>query len=133
VRRVLAQNRSQVAAAENEESVEALAADRPDPAFGVRPRLRRPHGSLDHANAVGVEDLVELASELAVPVTDQKPWPDVLLVELHQQIARLLGNPTTVRVGRDPGDPDTPGRQLDEEQNIEPPEEERVDGEEVAL
>src|SRR5712691_4846250 len=122
-----------MSAAENQEPVEALAANRPDPAFGVRPRLRCAHRRLDQANAVGAEDLVELACELAVAVTDQKPRLDVLIAKLHQQVARLLGHPATVRVGRDPGDADAPGRKFDEEQHVEPLEEERVDGEEVAL
>jgi len=63
----------EMAAAENEEPVEALAAHGPDPAFGVRSRLRCPHGRFDHADAFGAEDLVEFARELAVAVTDKEP------------------------------------------------------------
>ena len=79
------------------------------------------------------EDLVELAGELAVSVTDQEPRPDALIVEFHEQVARLLGHPPPVRVRRDPSEMDAPGRELDKEQDIKPFEEERVDGEEVAL
>lgn len=53
--------------------------------------------------------------------------------ELHQQVARLLGHPPAVRVRRDPGEVNTTGRELDEEQSVEPLEEQRVDREEVAL
>src|SRR5206468_4251392 len=71
--------------------------------------------------------------ELAVAITDQELRADALVLELHQQVARLLRHPAAVRVGRDPGQVDTPGRKLDEEQHIEALQEERVDGEEVAL
>jgi hypothetical protein len=58
---------------------------------------------------------------------------DILVVESHQQVARLLGHPRPVRVGRDPREPNAPGRELDEEQDVEPLREHGVDGEEVAL
>src|SRR6478752_7715866 len=92
----------EVAAAEDQQSVEALAANASDPAFGVRSRLRRPHPRLDHPDALGAEDLVELAGELAVAITDQEARTHALVVELHQQVARLLGHPAAVRVGRNP-------------------------------
>jgi hypothetical protein len=68
----------EVAAADDQDPVEALAVHAPDPALGVRSRLRRPDRSLDHADPVGAEDLVELRGELAVPVTDEKPRADTL-------------------------------------------------------
>ncbi len=43
-----------------------------DPALGVCPRPRRPHRRLDHPDAFGAEDLVEVARELPVTVTDQE-------------------------------------------------------------
>src|SRR5262249_61170691 len=78
------------------------------------------------------EDLGAMRSELAVAVTDEKPRPDAFVAQLHQQIARLLGHPAAVRIGRDPGEVDAPARKLDEEQHVEALQEERVDGEEVA-
>jgi hypothetical protein len=53
-----------VAAAEDRQPVKALAAQCPDPAFGMRPRLRRPYWRLDHLDTLGAEDLVEVAAEL---------------------------------------------------------------------
>jgi hypothetical protein len=70
---VCEQDMIEVAAADDQDPVEALAAHAPDPALGVRSHLRRPDRNLDHADAVGAEDLVELRGELAVPVTDEKP------------------------------------------------------------
>jgi hypothetical protein len=123
----------EVAAADDQQPVEALAADAADPPLGMSPRLRRPHRRLDHSDPFGTEDLVELAGELAVSVTDQEPRPDALVVEFHQQVACLLGHPRPIRVRRDPSEVDTPGRELDKEQDIKPLEEERVDGEEIAF
>jgi hypothetical protein len=134
VRRVLAQHGREVSAAEDQEPVEAFAAGASDPALGVRPRLWRAHRRFDHADTFGAEDLVERARELAVTVTDQNPRPTgTLVVELHQQVPRLLSHPASVGVGRDPGQVDAAARHFDEEQDVEPPEKQRVDGEEVAF
>jgi len=75
---------------------------------------------------LGVEDLVELEAELVVTVTDQKQRTDVV-VELHQQVARLLPHPWPVRVRGDPSQGNAPVRKLDKEQHREPFEKERVD------
>src|SRR6266540_1130551 len=96
-------------------------------------RLRRPYRRFDDADAFGAEDLVELAAELAVSITDQEPRPDALVIERHHQVARLLGYPMTVGIGGDPSKANASGRKLDEKQNVEALQEERVDGEEVAL
>src|SRR6266508_1170821 len=95
--------------------------------------LRRPYRRFDDADAFGAEDLVELAAELAVSITDQEPRPDALVIERHHQVARLLGYPMTVGIGGDPSEANASGRKLDEKQNVEALQEERVDGEEVAL
>src|SRR5262249_24655893 len=123
----------EVALAEDQEPVKTLAADASDPALGMRSSLRRPHWRLHHPDARGAEDLVEVAGELAVAVTDEEPRPDALGVELHEQVARLLVHPAAVRVGGDAGEADAPGPELNEEQHVEALQEERVDGEEVAL
>jgi hypothetical protein len=90
-------------AAEDEEPVEAFAADTADPPLGARSRLRCPHGRLNHPNSLGSEDLVEVANELAAAVTDQELRPNALIVQLHQQVPCLLGHPRTVGIRRDPG------------------------------
>ncbi len=58
---------------------------------------------------------------------------DAFLIEPHQQVARLLSYPPTVGVRRDPGQVNAASRELNEEQNIEPLQEQRVDREEIAL
>jgi hypothetical protein len=93
VQRIRLDHEFEVAAAEDQEPVEALAADAADPALGVRSRLRRPYRRFDHTDALGAEDLVEVTSELAVAVTDEKMRADILVVEFHQQVARLVSHP----------------------------------------
>ena len=119
VERVGREDVLEVAAADDQEPIEALTADGSDPALGVRSRLGCPYRRFDHADAFGVKDLVEVAGEFAVAVTDEEPWAEILVVELHQQVACLLGHPAAVRVGGDPGQLDAAGRQLDEEQDVE--------------
>jgi hypothetical protein len=49
----------EVAAAEDEDPVEAIGADCADPAFGVGVRVRRRDRCPDYLDALGAEDLVE--------------------------------------------------------------------------
>ena len=64
VQRVDAEDMLEMTAADDQQPVEALTAHAADPALGVCSRPRR----LDHTDAVGAEDLVEVARELAVAV-----------------------------------------------------------------
>src|SRR5436190_1735791 len=103
---------------------------------GARAGRRRPraqHWRLDHLDSCGAEDLVEVAGELAVAITDHKPRLDTLVVDVHEQVARLLGHPCAVGLRRDPGEVHATSRQLNEKQDVEPPQEDRVDGQEIAL
>jgi hypothetical protein len=58
--------------------------------------------------------------------------PSALFAQYQQQVAGLLGDPLAVGVGGDAGQVNTAGVQLDEEQHLQPPQPDRVDGEEVA-
>jgi hypothetical protein len=59
VRRVGREDVVEVTTADDQEPVEALAADAADPTLGVRPRLRSPYGRFDDTDAFGMEDVVE--------------------------------------------------------------------------
>jgi hypothetical protein len=61
----------EVAAAEDEEPVQALDADRADEAFGVRVRPWRPDRCVYDGDAFASEDLVEGGAEFAVGVVDE--------------------------------------------------------------
>ncbi len=58
----------EVAAAQDQAAVEAVAAERPYPAFGIGVRVRRLHRRLDDVDRFAAEDLVEAAAELACGV-----------------------------------------------------------------
>jgi hypothetical protein len=60
------------------------------------PDVRDEH--VHHPDPFGAEDLVKVTGELAVAITNEEPRPDAVVVELHQQVPRLLCHPAAVRV-----------------------------------
>jgi hypothetical protein len=122
----------QVALSYDQEPVQALGADRADPSLGVRVRPGRLHRRHQHLATFGAEHVVEAAGELGVPVAEQEAYPSPSLFQHQHQVAGLLGNPAAVGVGSHPGQVHPPGVVFDEEQHIQPPQPEGVDGEEVA-
>jgi hypothetical protein len=118
-----------LSAVEDEEPVEALAPDAPDPALDVRVRIRRPDRYSDHPDPAAVEDGVEGAAELCIAVMDQEPGP---VVDVHQQVARLLQHPGAVGVARAGHVLNPAAADADEDQYIQPPQQYGVDGQEVA-
>src|SRR5215216_6724558 len=71
----------EVAAAEDEDAVEAVGAERSYPAFGVGVRVWRLDRGADHLDALGAEDLVGGVAELRVAVVDEDP-EGLLVAEL---------------------------------------------------
>jgi len=55
-----------------------------------------------------------------------------MVAQIGEEIARLLGNPRTSRVGGDTSQVHPPAAQFYDEQHIQPLQEHRVDGEEFA-
>jgi RimJ/RimL family protein N-acetyltransferase len=80
----------EVAAADDQEPVEALAADAADPALRVGVRVRRPHRRPDDFDAFAGEGGIERCGELAVAVVNEEAHLAATIVEVHQQVARLL-------------------------------------------
>jgi len=64
----------ELAAAEDQEPVEAFPAHAPDPALRVCVRVRRPDRRADDLDAFASEDRVEGAAELCVAIVDQEAW-----------------------------------------------------------
>jgi hypothetical protein len=87
----------EVASAEDENAVEAVGAEGAHPAFGVGVGVWRLDGRPDHVDALGPEDFVEGGADLRVAVVDEKA-DGVLVAELHDEVAGLLGYPTSVRL-----------------------------------
>ena len=68
-----------------------------DPAFGEGVRVRRLDRRADHLDALGAEDLVEGVAELRVAIV-HKQQERVLFAELHDEVARLLCDPASIRI-----------------------------------
>ena len=109
----------EMAATDDEDSVETISAESADPALGVSVRVRRLDRSPDHPDAFSPEDLVEDVAELRVAVVDEKA-ERLLITEPHDQVARLLGDSAAVRIGCAGDVLDPPRRQRDEEQDVDP-------------
>jgi hypothetical protein len=60
-------------AARDQEPVEAVAANGPDPPFGERVRVWCPKRGADDLDRLASEDVVEGAAEFTVAVVDEKP------------------------------------------------------------
>ena len=60
-----------------------------------------------------------MRGEFSIRVPDQELETFSMLVEVHQQVAALLGHPLPRRVSGDPGQVHPPGAVLDKEQYVE--------------
>src|SRR5439155_25356140 len=70
-------------------------------------------------------------AELPVAIMDEKP-ERLLVAELHNEVSRLLGGPTAVRIRRAGDVLDPSRRQRDEEEDVDPLQEGGFHGEKVA-
>ena len=129
---VLAQHHCGMAPVDDQEAVEEFAADRPDEALGDRVGSRCPHRCLDDLDVDGGEDGVEGGGELGVAVADEEQKAAVGVVEVHEQVAGLLGELGAGGVCGDAEDVHAAGGVLDDEEHVEPVQGDRLDVEQVA-
>jgi hypothetical protein len=105
---VLGQHGFSMPLADDQDAIEEFATNRADEAFGDRVGSRRLHRRLDDPDVDGGECSVEGGSELgvavAVAVADEDPESAFGVVEVHEQVAGLLGQPGAGRVGGDSED-----------------------------
>jgi hypothetical protein len=121
----------EVAASADEDPVEAFSADGGDEAFGVGVGLGSANRGADHREPLGAEHLVERGGELRVAVADQEPAGREPLTKCQREVAGLLGDSGSGRVGRDAGEVDATGVEFNEEQDVETSQEDGLDAEEV--
>src|SRR5436853_665914 len=112
-----AEDMLEVAAVEDQEPVQALAADGANEPLRDCVRLRRAHWRPDDPHAFAAEDLIEGTAVLAVTVTDQEA--NAALAELEAEVARPLGHPLAGRIPRAAGEPDAAAGVRDEEEHVE--------------
>jgi hypothetical protein len=128
---VLGQHCLEVAVVDDQHSVEYLVAEGADPSLGDSVGPGCPHRCAQDSDAFAGEHGIEDAGELAVAVLDQEREACQTVVEVHQEIARLLSDPGTGGVGGDAQEVDATGGVLHNEQHIEPVQQHCVDAEEV--
>ena len=89
-----------MAFAHNENPIEEFPAYAAHPPFHdcVHPRCLR--SSEDHADALGLEHLIEQRGELAVPISDYESEVADAVTQVEHQVAALLSDPAGRRVRR---------------------------------
>ena len=122
----------EVAFSTDEHPVQALGSGCADKAFGESVRPGRPDGGLDDLGADRAHYLVEGPDELGVPVTNNDANGSPVVLQGGGQVTGLLGDPGPDGVGCHAGQENLRSLDLDEKQDITPPERDRVDMEEVA-
>jgi hypothetical protein len=68
-------------------------------------------------------------NELGIAIAPEEPEPVDAIIEVHQQIPSLMGNPRAGGMRGHPGHVHLSSAELDEEQDVDPFQEHRVDGE----
>jgi hypothetical protein len=115
---VLAQDPPQMGLVPDQGAVEELAAASPDPAFGDRIHTGR-RDVAEHGPDPGVgEDRVECGREIRAAVADHELDSVRLVVEVHEEVAGLLGRPRAGWMLGDAEDADAPGGVLDYGQDV---------------
>jgi hypothetical protein len=120
-----------VAFAVEEDPVGALLADRADESLRVAVRSWCPRRGAHDLDAFGGEDVVERLGVFRVPVADEEPEPVEPSVQVHGQVACLLGRPGSGRVAGCAEDVDAATADLHDEQDVEPAQGDGVEVEEV--
>jgi hypothetical protein len=131
VAHIVAQDPLEVMCVHDQQVIEAFRSDCSYEALGVSVGIRGPKRCAQHPSTTPGEDGVEARDVLGVPVAEKELYLDALIVDVSRHVSRLLGDPGRVRMGCDPGDPDSSATELDEEEYVEPFEHDRVYGEEV--
>jgi hypothetical protein len=133
MRHVLGQHALEVAAVDDQHPVGQLTADGADSAFGDRVRLRCSHRCAPDADAFAGGDGVDCVGELGVAIPDQERALSRAVAEVHQEVACLLSDPSSVGVRRDAPEVDTAGGVLEDDRHREPVKQQGVDAEKKSV
>ena len=96
---VLGEHHTQVPLTEDQHAVGEFGSDRAEEPFGETVRPRATRRNPDHADAHIGQDRIKRCCELAGPVADEEPELGEVIVEVHHEVADLLGGPSAVGVG----------------------------------
>lgn len=128
---VAAQDVSQMMSVEDQDVVEAFRSNRSYEALGVSVGIRGTKRCAQYLSTTSGEDGVETRDVFGVAVAEKELYLDALIVNVCGHVSRLLGDPGRVRMGRDPGDPDSSATEFYEEEHVETLEAKGIDGEEI--
>jgi len=128
----LAEHGCGVALIDDQDVVKQFTADSADEALGDRVRSRCPNRGPDDSDVDGGEDGIEAGSELAVAVADQEPEASVGVVEVHEQVAGELSQPSAGGMSGHAQDVYATGGVFDDEERVELVQVDRVEVEQVA-
>jgi hypothetical protein len=106
---ILGQDSPQVRQIPNEGPIEDFPSAGADPPLHDRVRARRLDRGLDDPDADAVKHRIESGHELGIAIADEKLNGLGMPVDVHQEIARLLGRPRCGWVGGGPKNMDPPG------------------------
>jgi hypothetical protein len=128
---IFAERRCGMLLVDDQDTVEEFTADAADEAFN-RVGPRRPDRCRDDADVDGGEYGVERRGELGVAVPDEELELVADVVEIHEQVARQLGQPRSGWVSGDAEDVHRAGDVFDDEERIQPAQGDGVYVEQVA-
>jgi hypothetical protein len=129
---VLAKHGCGVSQVDDEDAVEEFASDAADETFGDRVGSWCPHRCLNDADVERGEHGVEGCGELGVTVPDEEPEAAAGVLEVHEQVTGMLGQPGSGGVGGDAEDVYAAGGMLDDKEDIQPAQGDGVEMEHVA-
>ena len=116
---IAVEDAKEVAAAGEQEMVQAFPAHGADPALGDGVGVRGLYRCGDDLGADRAPEVIEGPGERAVAVADQEPDGGGLLSKRDGQVASLLGDPGAGGVGGDTREMDSSVVQLDEERHLQ--------------
>ena len=129
VRDVAFEHAAEMAFVHDEEAVGALRSDRSHPVLGDRVRVGCPDRTSSDPCTLALPHRVETRTELRVPVAQEELDVDAGIAEIRGHVASALGDPRPGGIRRDAGEEDPTRSVMDEEEDIEPAQRDRVDRE----
>jgi hypothetical protein len=106
--------------AEDQDAIGEFGSGRPDEAFCEAVRSWTARRDLHDVNAGVGQDRVERGGELAGSVADEEPEGCGAAVEVHQQVAGLLGGPVSGRMAGRAEDVHVAAADLHDEEHVDP-------------
>ena len=98
---VASEDANELLATDDQQLVQALPADRADPALSDGVRVGRLHRCADDLDTGRAPHVIERPGELGVPVADQERERGGLVIEDGREVTSLLGNPPPSRMTSD--------------------------------